>query len=213
MNTSYVYVVGVSTNPVKIGHASDVASRLCSLQIGCPDELVIHKAIPVIYGYAEIIERASHKLLSEHRRRGEWYNVDADVAISVVMEVKEKFTTQYLNDQERQDQERDIFQRMEARTRLERIGPEAVEFYQSEWKVRRNGKAIRCMNSYILKKVGLAPLELFKRVVINGNSIEALMRGDRGGIENAYIALAQAVNALAGYYHHRKTIVSKGLAA
>lgn len=213
MNISFIYILGTQDNPVKIGFAADVTSRVIQLQIGCPDPLIVHKALPVSSLIAGTIEGLIHGRLIDHHRRGEWFNIDASAAADLCAEVIHEVTERFLGQQERQDRDRDLIERIAARTPLESIAREAVEFYLSEHRTRRDAKAVRCMNGYILQHAGLLPLELFKRVAIAGDRIEILLKGDRRAIENGYITLALAMNALAAYYHHRKTLRSKNLAA
>lgn len=211
MAQSYVYVIGVDADgPVKVGFAADVAVRLSALQIGCPDELMVHKAVSVPKVMADLVERAVHAKLKEHHRRGEWYNVTAGQAINAVSELAAFMVGRYYDRLEKEDEDRDLFKRVSVRVALNKLAREAVDFYLSEMRVQKARKSVQCMNSFILQKAGLVSLELFKRIVINGDRIEAMLSGDRRGIENAYVSLASALNALAGYYAHRKNVVSSG---
>lgn len=83
--TAFIYIVGVTTNPVKIGRALDVRARLSSLQIGCPDELLLHHTFKVPAHLAEDVEKHLHVVLRAHHRRGEWFDIDAAQAYEVVL--------------------------------------------------------------------------------------------------------------------------------
>jgi hypothetical protein len=84
MSRRFVYVVGVATNPVKIGLATNVPKRVANLQIGCPDRLVVHAAVPISAGLAGAVESAAHRRFSEFWRHGEWFNIEAETATAAV---------------------------------------------------------------------------------------------------------------------------------
>jgi hypothetical protein len=60
----------------KIGITNDIKSRLAQLSTGNPFELDVVR----VFGYdnAEIVERAIHQRFSDNRKRGEWFELDAD---------------------------------------------------------------------------------------------------------------------------------------
>jgi len=211
MATSFVYVVGTSTNPVKIGHGEDVATRICQLQIGNPDELILHKAVVVPWHLAAQVERDAHTLLAKYHRRGEWFNVDADFAAGLVTDLAKAAMEEHQATVERADLDRDIFGRMRARNWLHDAAREAVEFYVSERKVNRDAKAVKTMNRYILQETGPTCLTVFQQVFIENRSLEYHAMGVRLDIERGYVNLAKAVNALADYYEHRKRVQSERL--
>lgn len=66
----YVYFIQQGDNgPVKIGRSHDVAKRLVTLQIGCPDRLHIRYAQPAM-SYTESI---LHERFAEFRVQGDWF--------------------------------------------------------------------------------------------------------------------------------------------
>lgn len=54
---------------VKIGHAEDLAKRVCNLQTSRPDTLIVLASVPGTVGD----ERALHAAFADHRDKGEWF--------------------------------------------------------------------------------------------------------------------------------------------
>jgi hypothetical protein len=63
------FIQGESGGPIKIGYATDVYSRLKTLQTGHPDNLKILCAMPGNYDD----EKKYHQKFAEYRIRGEWF--------------------------------------------------------------------------------------------------------------------------------------------
>jgi len=72
----YVYVIGLNAYPgiYKIGHANDVESRIKTLQIGVPEEPIIHYELE--FKNSRWAENEVHKLLHHKKVRGEWFKYD-----------------------------------------------------------------------------------------------------------------------------------------
>ncbi len=66
--------LGEDIRPVKIGRAVDVASRVRTLQTGCPYPLVLESVLPMSPAHAGVLEPAIHRHLAPHRLRGEWFH-------------------------------------------------------------------------------------------------------------------------------------------
>lgn len=79
-----VYVVGVPGGPVKVGIATDIASRLSGIQTGCTEKLKVYVFIDGLGHRAREIERECHRRLDQHRIKGEWFNVDWREAVALV---------------------------------------------------------------------------------------------------------------------------------
>lgn len=78
---AFIYIIGVLTNPVKIGHARNVEHRLMELQIGNADELIVHYKIGVPRNLRSVdVESGVHADLWPHWRRGEWFDIEASEA-------------------------------------------------------------------------------------------------------------------------------------
>jgi hypothetical protein len=61
---------------VKIGKANDVASRIATLQTGCPDKIEVVKTV---WGGTPV-ERIYHKQFAHLRENGEWFRHEGDLA-------------------------------------------------------------------------------------------------------------------------------------
>jgi hypothetical protein len=73
----YIYVVGCAgVQVVKIGAATNCAERLSWLQIGCPFPLALLWSWPA--PDAAAAEKALHAQFSQHRVRGEWFDLGPD---------------------------------------------------------------------------------------------------------------------------------------
>jgi hypothetical protein len=77
ISQSVVYIVGPpGCRKVKIGYASDFATRLTSLQIASPEKLIVRALIP---GTIDL-ERDLHKRFAADRIRGEWFRHSKEIA-------------------------------------------------------------------------------------------------------------------------------------
>lgn len=95
----FIYGVGTDkAGPLKIGRTSDVAFRLKHLQMGNPLVLVpwFSVEVPQMQAYSvEHVERQVHHLLREHRIRGEWFDVAADIAEQAAMVALEEIQAKH----------------------------------------------------------------------------------------------------------------------
>lgn len=82
-----VYILkAVGTPRIKIGWATDVASRIRSLKTGCPYPVEL---IATIESEDPVIERELHKLYREYRVHGEWFELP-DKAIGWLKSAEDK---------------------------------------------------------------------------------------------------------------------------
>lgn len=79
---SFVYVIGASGHPVKVGIAADVRKRLSGIQTGCPTRLRVYFEIEV--EDARAVERAAHKRLFNHKLSGEWFDCEPAEAVEAI---------------------------------------------------------------------------------------------------------------------------------
>lgn len=77
-----VYVIGAEKGPVKIGIATDLGSRLASLQIGNHARLFVHHHVET--DHAQSVEELVHKKLYKNRLMGEWFAVSKTVAFKAI---------------------------------------------------------------------------------------------------------------------------------
>lgn len=94
----YVYVVGFDEpGVVKIGSGTCLSMRLASLQTGCPFELYLRAAVSIYDASPFVVEYAAHQIaksLGTHIR-GEWFNLEVDEAIQVVLDAARSKRVKY----------------------------------------------------------------------------------------------------------------------
>jgi hypothetical protein len=107
----WVYIIAPEHGwPVKIGYSRNLVTRLGALQVGCYERLRLQKKYLVRTKSRAIrMERLIHKKLdlSGKNRRGEWFNIFVDDAITVAEEAfsyQEKLAA--LKDKENWDEEK-----------------------------------------------------------------------------------------------------------
>jgi hypothetical protein len=85
MNKEYVYVIGRPDGPVKVGISRYPYGRVNSLQTGCPFPLELLHAQPMRdRSHALQHERNFHEVYAEKRLSGEWFDIDAELAIECI---------------------------------------------------------------------------------------------------------------------------------
>jgi hypothetical protein len=87
----FVYVIGASDGPQKIGMSRNPASRCATLRVDqmhslsrANGSLVVHGTVPVPVSRARDIERYAHWLLRAKRCRGEWFDVSPAKALATI---------------------------------------------------------------------------------------------------------------------------------
>ena len=102
MAPSDLYVLQYNTvwDYVKIGRASDVSKRLCSLEMSHNSRLIVVASFP---GRGHL-ERSVHRRLSAYRSTegagSEWFNVPAQYAIKIISELIEQNRPEFLSSSE-----------------------------------------------------------------------------------------------------------------
>lgn len=84
MSHKYVYVIGPEAGHLKIGLTKNVPTRLVDLQVGSPIPLILHLSVRIPSHLAAQVEDHTHWLLYEYRVSGEWFEVNAALAIKAV---------------------------------------------------------------------------------------------------------------------------------
>ena len=85
MNQVYVYVIGRERGPVKVGITASLGGRLAILQTGCPFKLTLfHAHAARNRDHAIWHEQSFHESYAEDRLIGEWFKLDAELAIEGV---------------------------------------------------------------------------------------------------------------------------------
>lgn len=82
----YVYVIGFEeAGVVKIGSALAPTMRLTELQCGNPFVLHLRAAVSIYVGSPVLVEQAAHRLADDFRIRAEWFELETDEALAVVI--------------------------------------------------------------------------------------------------------------------------------
>lgn len=85
----FVYVISAGPDRHKIGMAANPAQRVRDLQTGVPDTLELIHFVEV--SSPRRVEARAHRMLADHRVRGEWFGVTAEVAIGAVSAVAAEY--------------------------------------------------------------------------------------------------------------------------
>lgn len=74
----YLYIIGSTDPPYKVGISVNPAKRLRALQTGYPLPLQIHYQVATEYNRCKLLETALHRNLQSFRCNGEWFNLELD---------------------------------------------------------------------------------------------------------------------------------------
>lgn len=81
---NYIYVIGGTDKPYKIGITGNLEQRLKNLQTGNPYELKIHYKEEIPESQVKLIEQKIHKIIKHKQTHGEWFDISLDDAIAEV---------------------------------------------------------------------------------------------------------------------------------
>ena len=197
---SFVYVIGSSDNPVKIGLANRPEVRLVELNVGNPDPLILHYKMGMPSGLAIRTEKKAHELLAEHHRRGEWFNVDVVQAVHAIEEARELCQSANDNIVQAANEMDDV---LSGHT-LDPWAPHALNYYQQNARRLGKGKITAAMRGAIVAGAGQAALTAFVIFVERRTDLIRLRMRDRKAYDAATTAVAAAMNALAVWYRERR---------
>lgn len=93
---NYIYVIGGTEKPYKIGITRNLEQRLKNLQTGHPYELKIHYKEEIPESQVRLIEQTIHKTIKHKQTHGEWFDISLEDAISEVKFAK----IRYLKDED-----------------------------------------------------------------------------------------------------------------
>jgi hypothetical protein len=192
VNSRSVYVIGVGDCPVKIGLADNIASRLSTLQVGCPDELVLHHSVKLPWAIAQDVETAAHRELRDRNRRGEWFDIHFAEAIVVVDRLKEEMLREH---QYRVRQDGDLIDRLHTLYELPVDARKRVLQYRDA--ADANRKIAAHANGYVLEKCGTAAYAAFSLVIAQRKPISGLKPAEARRCDDA---LAKAIRSLVEFY-------------
>lgn len=81
---NYIYVIGGTEKPYKIGITNNPERRLKNLQTGHPYELKIHYKEEIPESQVRLIEQTIHKTIKHKQTKGEWFDISLEDAIAEV---------------------------------------------------------------------------------------------------------------------------------
>lgn len=82
---TFLYVIGRSEGPIKIGISSTPEKRLSSVQNGCPFKIeVLYRRKFYTRDDARYIEQHFHRTHAHVRLKGEWFDVSANSIIQTI---------------------------------------------------------------------------------------------------------------------------------
>lgn len=81
---SYIYIIGGTEKPYKIGFSKEPHKRLKSLQTGYPEKLTLHYIKEIDETQVRQLEKHIHRAIAYKRTKGEWFNISLDDAISEI---------------------------------------------------------------------------------------------------------------------------------
>lgn len=85
MKQHFIYVIGREEGPVKVGITCAPERRLATIQTGCPFKIeILHLRKCFYREHALEHEESFHRVYREHRLAGEWFDLEADLAIEGV---------------------------------------------------------------------------------------------------------------------------------
>lgn len=81
---AYVYVIGSTEKPYKIGITNNPARRLKNLQTGHPSKLKIYHIEHIPDDQVRLIEQTIHQTIKYKKTHGEWFDIELEDAIAEV---------------------------------------------------------------------------------------------------------------------------------
>ena len=75
MTTSFIYIIGGTQAPYKVGISRDPTKRLKSLQTGHPYPLQLHYTRETDICKTKLLETVIHRHLKLYKTNGEWFDV------------------------------------------------------------------------------------------------------------------------------------------
>ena len=92
MNSSYIYVIGDTSKPYKIGFTKNPDKRLKSLQTGNPRKLSMLYKEKINENEIKYIEKQIHKELKRKQISGEWFDISLEDAILEIKYARIKYS-------------------------------------------------------------------------------------------------------------------------
>ena len=191
MRLGYVYLIGPTEGPIKIGHAVNVKTRLSHIQTGNWQEVGILHTASVPWLIAPRVEADLHEQFAERRVRGEWF----DVPLDVLKPALDGLATAYSLGRHNSDDfsERQCF----ALCKDPHASVAAVARYRNLANDPTKTKTAQMINSILRQSVGEASYAMFLTVVIHGIDLGGgKFRNNAGLARQAEASLIKALDML-----------------
>lgn len=88
---AYIYIIGSTIKPYKIGITKNPNQRLKSLQTGHPNKLNILYKDEVPDDKVRYLEKVIHSTINYSRTKGEWFNIELEEAINEIKYAKMRY--------------------------------------------------------------------------------------------------------------------------
>jgi hypothetical protein len=88
---NYIYVIGGTNKPYKIGITGNLEQRLKNLQTGHPYELKIHYIEEIPESQVRLLEQTIHKTIKYRKTHGEWFDIELEDAIAEVKHARIRY--------------------------------------------------------------------------------------------------------------------------
>lgn len=166
---------------------------MIQMQVGCPHELTLRHVITVPAPAASLIETKVHHALDPHRRRGEWFDVDADTAYRTIHKVADPIMDELAADLGRPES-------CDLETLINRqyVSPwarEAVAAYKAG-----GSSVVRRYERIIHNEAGVAALAAFRAAVLGHAAIERALGKNPSAVREARLALIDGLNVAAAIF-------------
>jgi len=165
MRLGYVYLIGPTEGPIKIGHAVNVKSRLSQIQTGNwhPVEILHSASVPWLV--APSIETDLHVQFAERCVRGEWFDVPLDVLKPALDGLAAAYSLGLRNSDH--FNERQCY----ALCKDPNTSLAAVSRYRNLANDPTKTKTAQMINSILRQAVGEASYAMFLTVVVHGMNL------------------------------------------
>lgn len=190
---AFVYIVGATERPVKIGRAENVYRRVADLQIASPSKLILHDFVMVPAALVAEVEAQAHRRFAGSRLQGEWFDLPCEEAARVVAQEAE-CSLEHHFDASFERATSDVFRLIIGGMVSPFAGRAMAELKRYPSRLASERAA---MDAAVRAAGGQASAAIFDAVVVRGKLLRELFSpSDRTKIAKAEAALVVALNAL-----------------
>ena len=88
---NYIYVIGGTEKPYKIGITNNLKRRLKDIQTGHPFKLHVHYSEEIPMEQVRLIEQNIHNTIRHKKTHGEWFDISLEDAIAEVKHARIRY--------------------------------------------------------------------------------------------------------------------------